>query len=176
MMISFWASRCVAAGQHAGRARAAALLIAVAGAFLFSVSAASAQCALEDNGSNSARASGWVAGGYAGYNWQQGPWVYGLETDLSGNGLKSSMSGGLTSVAPCPGDAASTSAKINWYGTARGRLGWTSGNFLFYGTGGLAYGKVDLSGSYSAVGLSTSALASSTRAGWVVGVGIEYLL
>jgi len=157
-------------------ALAAARFVAVAGAFLLSVSAASAQCAVEDNGSNSARGSGWVAGGHAGYNWQQGSWVYGLETDLSGTGLKSSMSGGLTSPTPCPGDAASTSAKINWYGTARGRLGWTSGNVLFYGTGGLAYGKVDLSSSYSALALSTSAQISSTRAGWVVGAGIEYFL
>ena len=73
------------------------------------------------------------------------------------------MSGGLTSVAPCLGDAASTSAKIDWYGTARGRVGWTSGNVLFYGTGGLAYGKVDLSSSYSAGGLSTNAQTSSDQ-------------
>ena len=157
-------------------AHAAALLVTVAGAFSLSVSAASAQCVTIDSGANSARASSWVAGGHAGYNWQQGSWVYGLETDLSGTGLKSSMSGGLTSAIPCPGDAASTSAKIDWYGTVRGRAGWTSGNFLFYGTGGLAYGHVDLSSTYSALGLTTTAQTSSVRAGWVAGAGIEYLL
>ena len=155
-------------------APAAELFVTIVGVLLFA-SAASAQC-LGSSGSNSATGSGWVAGAQAGYNWQQGSWVYGLETDLSGTGLKSSMSGGLTSIAPCVGDAASTSAKIDWYGTARGRIGWTAGNVLFYGTGGLAYGQVDLSSSYTAAFLSTNAETSSTRAGWVAGAGIEYLL
>jgi Outer membrane protein beta-barrel domain len=88
----------------------------------------------------------------------------------------SALRGGLTSATPCPGDGASTSAKIDWYGTVRGRAGWASGNFLFYGTGGLAYGHVDLSSTYSALSLSTTAQTSSVRAGWVAGAGIEYLL
>ena len=157
-------------------AHAAVLFVAVAGAFSFSVSAAYAQGCAPSQGSNSASASGWVAGAQAGYNWQQGSFVYGLETDLSGTGLKSSMSGGLTSLNPCSGDAANTSAKIDWYGTVRGRAGWTNGNVLFYGTGGLAYGKVDLSSTFNSGGLSTSASTSSVRAGWVVGGGIEYML
>jgi outer membrane immunogenic protein len=156
-------------------ALAAARFIAVAGVISLSVSAASAQCG-ESNGSNSARASSFVAGGQAGYNWQQGSWVYGLETDLSGTGLRTSMSGGLTNPNPCPGDSANTSSSIKWYGTARGRGGVTAGNFLFYGTGGLAYGQVDLTSNFNALALSTSAQISSTRAGWVVGAGIEYLL
>jgi outer membrane immunogenic protein len=155
-------------------AHAAVLFVAVAGAISFSVSAAYAQCAAA-NGSNSARASGGVAGAQAGYNWQQGTWVYGLEADLSWTGLSTSMSGGL-STPGCPGDAANTSSSIKWYGTARGRAGVTSGNALFYGTGGLAYGKVDLNSSFNALGLSTSAQTSSVRAGWVVGAGIDYLL
>src|ERR1017187_3405891 len=147
----------------------------VAGVFLLSVSAAYAQVlCIDGGGSNCATGSGWVAGAQAGYNWQQGSWVYGLETDLSGTGLKSSMSGGL--VNPCPNDVANTSAKIDWYGTVRGRAGWTAGNVLFYGTGGFAYGKVDLSSSFSTAGLSLNLDTSSVRAGWVAGAGIEYLL
>jgi outer membrane immunogenic protein len=147
--------------------------VAIAGALSLSVSAASAQCA-GSGGSNSASASSWVAGGQAGYNWQQGSWVYGLETDLSGTNLKSSMSGGLTST--CPGDEASTSAKIDWYGTVRGRAGWADGKVLFYGTGGLAYGRVELNSNFSSGGLSLNSQTSSVEAGWVVGGGIEYLL
>lgn len=154
------------------RLRVAAFV--VAGVFSLSGSAAYAQCA-SPGGSNSATGSGWVAGGHAGYNWMQGPWIYGLETDLSGTGLKSSMSGGL--VSPCTGDFAATSAKIDWYGTFRGRAGWVAGNFLIYGTGGLAYGHVDLSSTYmSAIGATLSADTSTVRAGWVAGGGIEYLL
>jgi opacity protein-like surface antigen len=47
------------------------------------------------------------------------------------------MSGELTNNNPCTNDAASTTANIDWYGTVRGRAGWTVGQVLFYGTGGL---------------------------------------
>jgi outer membrane immunogenic protein len=154
---------------------AATLFLAIAGALLLSGAAAFAQC-LPSSGSNSASGSGWVGGGQAGYNWQQGSWVYGLEADLSGTSLKSSMDGGLTSVAPCSGDMASTSAKIDWYGTIRSRVGWAVDKALFYGTGGLAYGEVDLSSSFSSGGVSLNSDTSSVKAGWVVGAGIDYLL
>lgn len=155
---------------------AAVLFAAVAGAFSFSVSDAYAQCAAA-NGSNSASGSGFVGGGQLGYNWQQGSWVYGVETDLSGTSLKSSMSGGL-SITGCPSDAANTSANVDWYGTLRGRAGWASGPFLVYGTAGLAYGQVELNSTFTALSpaLTTTAQVSSTRAGWVIGAGIEYLL
>ena len=34
------------------------------------------------------------------------------------------------------------SSRYDWLGTARGRVGVTGGNALFYATGGLAYGRV----------------------------------
>ena len=40
-------------------------------------------------------------------------------------------------------------ARIDWYGTARARVGWTTGSLLFYGTGGLAYGNVSLTSNYN---------------------------
>jgi len=155
-------------------ALAAVLFVAVAGAFSLSVSAAYAAC-FPSQGSNSATASSWVAGAQAGYNWQQGSFVYGFESDLSGTGLKSSMSGGLTNLS-CFSDTASTSANVDWYGTVRGRAGWTAGKVLFYGTGGLAYGKVDLSSSFNSAGLLLNSSTSSTRTGWVAGGGVEYML
>ena len=155
-------------------ALSAASFAAVAAAFLFSVSAAHAQC-LPSQGSNSATASSWVAGGQAGYDWQQGSFVYGVETDLSGTGLKSSMSGGL-SGGSCTTDTANTSADVDWYGTVRGRAGWTTDKVLFYGTGGLAYGSVDLNSNFSTAGLSVNSQTSSIRTGWVAGGGIEYMV
>ncbi len=127
-------------------------------------------------GSNSASASSWVAGAHAGYNWQNGSAVYGFETDLSGMHLHSSMNGTLTFPPPfLPPSATSTNASIDWYGTLRGRLGVTNGPLLFYGTAGLAYGNVGLNSSVSLFESSLNSSASSTRAGWVGGVGIEYL-
>ncbi len=174
-MISLQTSFRVAFGRWVGRASTAGMLaIAAAAAMSFSISSADAQCPA-NTGANSATGSGFVAGGQLGYNWQQGSWVYGVETDLSGTGLQSSMSGGLSTAIPC-GDSASTTAKVDWYGTVRGRAGWTVDKFFFYGTGGLAYGKVDLSGTYTSAGTTVNASTSSTKAGWVVGAGAEYWL
>ena len=131
------------------------------------------------SGFNSANASSWVAGGHAGYNWQLGSFVFGFETDLQGTHLQSAMNGGLTftpPVNPIPaGTLAQTIALIDWYGTLRGRVGFATGPWLFYGTGGLAYGNVSLSSTFSGLGLSTSFLASDVRTGWVAGAGLEYL-
>ena|SRR3974390_883596 len=125
-------------------------------------------------GSNSASASSWVGGAQAGYNWQRGSFVYGMETDISAANLKSEMNTVIpTSFFFSP--TAITNAKIDWYGTLRGRLGAAQGPVLFYGTGGLAYGNVDLNSSVSANPLFLNSQASSVRTGWVLGGGMEYM-
>jgi len=131
-------------------------------------------------GANAANASSWLAGAHAGYNWQQGAAVFGFETDLQATHLNSSMSGGLThnpAIVPLPAsDFASTTALIEYYGTVRGRLGWTAGQWMFFGTAGAAYGNVELSSTFSTLGLRTFAQTSEPKIGWVVGAGFEYLL
>lgn len=131
-------------------------------------------------GSNSASASSWVAGGHAGYAWQQGAAVFGFETDLQATGLKSSVNGGLTYdnpfILPDPTDTARTFSQINWYGTARGILGVANGPFMVYATGGLAYGQVSLDSFFRTAGTSVSSQASDNKLGWVGGVGAKYLL
>ena len=153
---------------------AVVLAITAVAAMAFSISSADAQCALA-SGSVSGSGSGWVGGAQAGYNWQQGTWVYGLEADLSGSGLKTSLDG-LTTVGTCGGAAANATAKVDWFGTARGRVGWAVDNLLFYGTGGLAYGHVNLDSIFADNGVTLNASTSSVRAGWVAGAGVEYQL
>lgn len=134
------------------------------------------------NGANSADASSWVAGGRLGYDWQYGALVYGVEADLSGMNLKSEMNGGVTSLVPGFPASASTTAKVDWYGTLRGRLGWTNGPWLLYATGGLAYGDVELNSNFSVnftpagVTGSLNSDTSPLKGGWVVGGGLEYKL
>lgn len=128
--------------------------------------------------SNSDDASSWVAGAHAGYNWQHGPWVYGLEADISAMRLKSEMTTSLPVVLGVPTPSiANTNAEIDWYGTLRGRLGWATGPLLFYGTGGLAYGRVELNSTISSpVGpRSLNSQTSDVKGGWVAGAGIEYM-
>jgi outer membrane immunogenic protein len=131
-------------------------------------------------GSNSANASAWMGGAHGGYTWQQGPAVFGFETDLQATGLKSSMNGGLTYAfpfpLPSPTDTARTSSQIDWYGTARGILGVTNGPFMVYATGGLAYGQVGINSYFQTLATSVSTQASEHKVGWVGGVGAKYLL
>jgi outer membrane immunogenic protein len=148
------------------------LKIAVAaGALLVLQGSASAQFLNPATGSGSASASSWLVGVHAGYNWQRDALVYGLEGDLSVVHLRSEIN---TVLSPVPFPASAISL-IDWYGTVRGRLGWTSGPLLFYGTGGFAFGGVDLSSSLSAGALSLNAQTSTTRGGYVVGAGVDYL-
>jgi outer membrane immunogenic protein len=159
--------------RHNGFAvRVAALLVTAAATLLLSESATFAQCA-PAGASSSGSGSSWVTGAQAGYNWQSGALVYGLETDLSGTDLKDSMSGLTT---PCAGASASTTAKVDWYGTVRGRAGYAMNQMLFYATGGLAYGHVDLSSTFTGFGLTLNTDNSSVRTGWVAGVGVDYML
>ena len=47
---------------------------------------------------------------------------------------------------------------------------------MFFGTAGAAYGNVDLSSTFSTLGLQTFSQTSEPRIGWVAGAGFEYLL
>jgi outer membrane immunogenic protein len=134
------------------------------------------------NGANSARGSSWATGAHGGYNFQTGSVVYGFETDFSFTNLQSSINGSFScsrfgiSVAcsTLPTLSANTSSSVDWYGSVRGRLGWTTGPILLYGTGGLAYGKVELNSNFN---LNQPDLqTSSVRTGWVVGGGIDYMV
>jgi outer membrane immunogenic protein len=52
-----------------------------------------------------------------------------------------------------------------WWGSTRGRLGYTWNAFMFYGTLGLAYGDVKA----KTAGLSET----RTQIGWTAGLGVE---
>jgi outer membrane immunogenic protein len=83
---------------------------------------------------------GVIGGAQIGYNWQVGSLVTGLEADIQGSGIKGSTS---RTVSIGGGPATLTaSEKLNWFGTVRGRLGFSATpDLLLYGTGGLAYGS-----------------------------------
>jgi opacity protein-like surface antigen len=63
-------------------------------------SAALAQPVTE-TASVTANASSWVLGGQAGYNWQQGAWVYGLAADISAMNLSSQANAILPGFLLC---------------------------------------------------------------------------
>nr|WP_082650265.1 outer membrane beta-barrel protein [Bradyrhizobium lablabi] len=106
----------------------------------------------------------------AGYNWQAANWVFGVEADIQG----STQQDNKTCILSCtPGVMAAYDATLPWFGTVRGRLGYSVGSTLFYATGGLAYGSVKTKiNTTSFVGPVTQSF-SHTNAGWTVGAGIE---
>ena len=106
----------------------------------------------------------------AGYNWQAANWVFGLEADIQGSTQKDNK----TCILSCtPGLTAAYDATLPWFGTVRGRLGYSVGSTLFYATGGLAYGSVKTKiNTNSFVGPVTQSF-EHTKTGWTVGAGIE---
>ena len=101
---------------------------------------------------NPTRPSGFVGGAQAGYNWQNGPWVFGIEGDIQGNGASDTF--------------APWKFSNPWFGTVRGRAGYAINNVLLYGTGGLAFGGL--------TGQTFGGLSEShTNAGWTLGLGAE---
>jgi outer membrane immunogenic protein len=102
------------------------------------------------------------AGGTAGYNWQLGHAVLGLEGDIDWSGLQ-----GTTTTTLCPDGACGTTN--TWLSTVHGRVGYAFGGVLPYITGGLAVGDINA----TVPGLPGG---TSTNAGWTVGGGLEFAL
>ena len=95
-------------------------------------------------GTGSLSASGFTGGVQAGYNWQTGSTVLGLETDFGAFHFRGSQT--VSAHYPVNGPVVGTgdvftvgtSADADWLFTARGRIGWTiTPNILAYATGGL---------------------------------------
>jgi outer membrane immunogenic protein len=150
--------------------------------------------------SNSTKLNGIIGGGQLGYNVQASNLLVGLELDLQASGQKGSFSRsdpfdvsdadfiifftGVTGTSTTQYDA-----RISWFGTVRGRLGFATDGLLLYATGGLAYGRVQLSGSNTVNGVITDCVigfcgttpltavtalnSSKVNTGWTAGAGIE---
>jgi outer membrane immunogenic protein len=115
-----------------------------------------------------ANANGVIGGGQAGYNWQRGTWLFGLEADIQGSDERGSADVCIVAGCAIGTGVLTANYKLDWFGTARGRVGFLpTDRVLLYATGGLAYGEV--SATAPLIPLSWG----STRAGWTVGAGAE---
>jgi outer membrane immunogenic protein len=117
--------------------------------------------------------SGAVGGGQAGFNWQAGVTVIGIEADFQASGLQ----GGL--AAPCAAGlcviplTASYHQKVPWFGSVRGRLGVSSSGWLMFATVGFAYARLETDAVATAGAASVAFTLHETRHGWTAGGGIE---
>ena len=141
---------------------------------------------------------GGLWGVQAGYNWQANQaWLVGIEADFNGSHIGGSGTSNflMAPLAIPPGTSNfAVNQNADWFGTVRGRLGWTpASNTLFYATAGFAYGHVTenivlnttpgLAAATGNFGFSCTTgtncfLGGSSRTvtGWTAGGGAEYAL
>ena len=113
---------------------------------------------------------GFLGGGQAGYNWQTGNVVFGVETDIGGisvskrrfdpnfpGGTFSGIDGGVI-------------------GDVTGRLGYAVGSVLFYAKGGFAYFDGDVFVDNHLGGFGGGRAFAGTFTGWTLGGGAELKL
>jgi outer membrane immunogenic protein len=116
--------------------------------------------------------NGWFGGGQIGYNWQGigSPWVFGIEVDSQWANIDRNV----TTIGA--GVVANSFSTLNYFGTARARVGYAWDRVLVYGTGGLAWGTNEV-GLNVAVGPWAAGVSqSNTHVGWTVGGGVEWAL
>ncbi len=131
------------------------------------------------------QAEGGFAGTQGGYNWQSGPFVYGVEADFQGGDISNSTSR-LNPFNTL--DTYGYKTNLDWFGTVRGRLGYSFGPALVYATGGVAYGQIESEVTYTSTyphlccGAPVGTVAygrndkTADYVGYVVGGGVEYAI
>jgi outer membrane immunogenic protein len=95
-----------------------------------------------------------------GYNFSNGPWVWGVEADINGAGFDEKKS--ITGLG-------TLSASADWYGSLRLRGGYAWDRLLIYGTAGVAFGDFEIKS-------SLGGKDSSVQTGLALGVGAEYAI
>ncbi|TMK00313.1 MAG: TonB-dependent receptor, partial [Alphaproteobacteria bacterium] len=140
---------------------------------------------------SSDKLNGAIGGVQAGYNWQAGNWVSGLEADIQMSGQ------GATPNYVCPGAVCNPAAgfdapvtanfvqghHLDWFGTVRGRFGTAiTPDGMAYATGGLAVGAIRTTVNLSGVGfdadgnpgvITAPVSVLAIKPGWTVGAGLE---
>ena len=102
-----------------------------------------------------------LGGLQAGYNWQAGNFVFGIEGDWDWVNGKSC--GAVTGVV-------SGCAQVNSVATLAGRFGWAVDNWLWYGKVGAGWVASEVN-AFNAAGVGFN--ASKTNVGLLLGAGVE---
>jgi outer membrane immunogenic protein len=112
-------------------------------------------------------ADGGLFGLTAGYNFQSGPLVAGIEGDIDFGGV---------SGTGYPAGGISSTGTINGEGSIRGRFGYAFDHTLVYVTAG--YTGANLKGTVADLSIAPNIYVSQSTSlnGFVVGTGIEYAL
>jgi outer membrane immunogenic protein len=115
---------------------------------------------------------GFIGGGQIGYRWQSGAFVFGLEADAAWRNADDSATFAFANGR----DFTDISTEHKWLATVRPILGVANNNWLFYATGGVAFGGVEHSVTErrpDTLGAIRTYGEDDTRTGWTVGGGIK---
>ena len=111
-------------------------------------------------------ANGFMGGGHAGYNWQSSNFVFGLEGSISYTDLRRSA------ISPFFPATDTFHTKQEWIATVTPRIGVTSGAWLFYVKGGVAFTelrtRIQDTADYNE--------RNENKTGWTVGGGVEWMM
>jgi outer membrane immunogenic protein len=122
--------------------------------------------------------SGGLGGLQGGCNYQTGMFVVGAEADFDWANIKGSQTINTHVTGFVPGFF-NSGETLDTLGTLRGRLGVTPfDRWLFYVTGGLAYGSVNhnLNFAFSGSNDFHTIANSDTKTGWTIGGGAEWAI
>jgi len=114
--------------------------------------------------------AGWLGGGQIGFNWQTGQLVLGVEADGQWSGSQDSA---CLSSCTVNGGSIILAQKLNSFATARARIGYAANAWLWYVTGGGAWGNVSNSATFPPFGAVSF---DQGKFGWVAGAGVETAL
>jgi outer membrane immunogenic protein len=114
---------------------------------------------------------GFFFGSNIGYNWQFGAFVVGLEADFSYGKIEDSVT-----IITLPGGTVGATSNLDYFTTARARVGYAFGNLLIYGTGGLAWAHNNATVDVVAPGFAARFFDDQDHLGWTAGGGFEYAL
>lgn len=114
--------------------------------------------------------SGWFGGGQVGYNYQfENNVVLGVEADIEFGSLTDSVY--FNDYFDIYG-----TSKVDYFGTARVRLGYAIDHFLPYITGGLAWAHNEVRATVFDGDVAYSGSDDTTSIGWTIGGGVEYAI
>jgi outer membrane immunogenic protein len=96
-----------------------------------------------------------IGGAHAGFNYQVGSFVFGLETDFSAISIDEDL------------DLPNSDVKADWIGSARARVGYTFDQVMFYATGGGVLAHAE------SISNTNGSRDENIHKGFVVGAGVE---
>ncbi|MBE7244241.1 MAG: porin family protein, partial [Actinomycetospora chiangmaiensis] len=121
-----------------------------------------------------------VGGLFGGWNWQAGPWVYGVEASIDAANLKRPVPSTIAGFGYADVDPAFNivRAKTELYGTLRARLGYSFERYLIYGAFGLAGANARFLATYPDFdgGSGSTARRELGYLGFTLGAGVQYAI